>query len=241
MIQDKPRKVSFAKNFSIPIDHRIGLDLIINKIENGRGEIYRHQSRGLFNGNSKDLMFYDFGIHHLHLGIERDLKHKQMVNGTKKIVFVYINDDEAFFLKVDEHEKWHLKDFFKIIHRERPDLIRHRIIPVNEGDEYTDDEIKFIRKIGLNYSLKIDDVSYKSESIVSICGFNSEIKIYSDYLKNKVEVKLHNCLVKFLSLSKDNEINFENIRITNFDFNAFQHFYLSTEVGSKTIKFKIKI
>lgn len=241
IIEDRPRKISFSQSFLIPPQYKTGLDLIVHKIENGIGEIYRHQSRRLFNGNGNDPMLCDFGIHHLHLGTEDDPKHQQMINGTEKLVFVYINDEEAFFIKVDEHEKWHLQDFLKIIHCERPDLIRHRIIPTEEGDEYTDDEIKSIRRMGFNYILKIEGQSYKSESLVTLSGFNSEITIYSYYLRDKVEVELHNCLIKFFNYSKDDEVNFKNIRITDFDFILFKYFRVSTEVGTKTIKFKIKI
>ena len=99
LIEDKPRKVSFSENFCVPNEYENGLRNLIEKIKNGSEGLYRHQSRGLFNGNAKDSMFYDFGIHHLHLGITIDLKHKKMIEGTKDVAFVYINNEPEFDLK----------------------------------------------------------------------------------------------------------------------------------------------
>ena len=189
IIEDRPRKVSFSNSFYVPKHCEDGLELLVGKIICGNGEIFRHQTRGLFEGKRVDMLSNDFGIDHLHLG--RSINEKGMVEGTKEVAFVYINDDEAFFIKIALHNEWHVKDNLKKIHYERPDLIRHRISSNLCGSNFTDEEIKKMRDLGVNYCLKIDDTHYKSERLFSLGKETLDVITFSDWFQMRIEEEIY--------------------------------------------------
>lgn len=240
IIEDKPRKVTFAKDFVVSTDYKNGLNLLAKKFKSGSGRIFRHQSRGLFNGKAKDLMFYDFGIHHLHLGIGTDTKHPKMELGTKSVVFVYINNDEAFFIRSALHGEWHLQNSLKIIHQERPDLIKHRIIIDVQGDNLTDDEILKCRNLGCNYCLNIDGTSYMPENTFNSSGQIKEI-IYKDYIFEKILSLVNISLNNFVLENKLTAHCRLAITILDFDFIHFKQFKFLLEYESKKVEFNVEI
>lgn len=69
LISDQPRLVSFSKSFSIPRGYDEGFKKLVGICESGIGGLFRYQSRGLYKGDFNDFMYLDFGIHHLHLGL----------------------------------------------------------------------------------------------------------------------------------------------------------------------------
>jgi hypothetical protein len=240
IIEDRVRNVSFAQNFCVPQKYEEGLEILLNKIKKGCGDIFRYQSRGLFNGNAKDSMFYDFGIHHLHLGITTDLKHKKMIEGTKDVAFVYINNEEVFFISLMEHGEWHLQNNLRILHKERPDLIQHRKVIGINGDDLTDEEILRCRKLGVNYLINIDGVTYKSESIVNFNGI-AETVIFSHRLHSTIE----NIVVEQLDNFQKEFNIIESTRIDmiliDIDFNSFNNFKFKLNYNDNSIIYHVDI
>lgn len=237
-IEDKPRKISFAKDFSIPIENEAGFKLLIEKFIHGKGGIYQHQSRKLFNGNARDLMLYDFGIHHLHLGVYQDPKHKKMVKGTKTVIFAYINEEEIFFIRSAVHGEWHLQNSLEILDNERPDLISHRKVNGIQGSTLTDDEILFFRNKSINYFIKINDSTYCSESAFNFYGSIQVMMKYDDICLD-VE-KIINDEINKLKLSYPLEDENLFIKITDFNFDNLQDFQFEIEIkGQKKIVFNV--
>ena len=240
LIEDKPRKVSFSENFCVPNEYENGLRNLIEKIKNGSDGLYRHQSRGLFNGNAKDSMFYDFGIHHLHLGITIDLKHKKMIEGTKDVAFVYINNEEVFFISLMGHGEWHLQNNLRILHKESPDLIQHRKVIGINGDDLTDEEILRCRKLGVNYLINIDGVAYKSESIFNSNGI-IEYLIFSDRLHSTIENIVIEQLVNFQKEFNIIESTRIDMSLIDIDFNSFNNFKFKLNYNDNSIIYHVDI
>lgn len=237
LIEDKPRKVSFSKKFKLPPKYTEGFQLLSKKCESGTGGLFRHQSRKLFKGNAIDLMFCDFGIHHLHLGIEEDLKHKKMMQGTEEVVFAYLNEEEIFFIKIANHGEWHLKNNLEILHRERPDLIQHRKVIGINGDDLTDEEILRCRKLGVNYLINIDGVAYKSESIFNSNGI-IEYLIFSDRLHSTIENIVIEQLVNFQKEFNIIESTRIDMSLIDIDFNSFNNFKFKLNYNDNSIIYR---
>lgn len=240
IIEDRVRNVSFAQNFCVPQKYEEGLEILLNKIKKGCGDIFRYQSRGLFNGNAKDSMFYDFGIHHLHLGITTDLKHKKMIEGTKDVAFVYINNEEVFFISLMGHGEWHLQNNLRILHKESPDLIQHRKVVGINGDDLTDEEILRCRKLGVNYLINIDRVTYKSESIVNFNGI-AETVIFSHRLHSTIENIVVEQLDNFQKEFNIIESTRIDMSLIDIDFNSFNNFKFKLNYNDNSIIYHVDI
>ncbi|OTG99787.1 MULTISPECIES: hypothetical protein [Acinetobacter] len=239
-IADKSRKISFAKDFRLPLEYEDGFKILLNKCKSGTGGIYQHQSRKLFKGNTIDLMLCDFGIHHLHLGVKEDSNHKRMVQGTADVVFVYVNDDEIFFIKVAGHGEWHLKNSLEIIHRERPDLIKHRIIRGIKGNSFKDEEILALRSKGYAYFIKIGTVCYMPEQIWAGKNLVKGLA-YFIQLKLKIEQIIERQIKIVCSeqnLSNTDEVN---VKIVDFDFSKFEDFHFELIVNNNMTSYKAQI
>lgn len=238
LIADIPRKISFSKKFKLPPKYEEGFQLLSKKCESGTGGLFQHQSRKLFKGNAIDLMFCDFGIHHLHLGVEEDLKHKRMMQGTEEVVFAYLNEEEIFFIKIANHGEWHLKNNLEILHRERPDLIQHRVVSGLIGENLKDEEILALRKNGYTYFLDIDGTCYMPEEI---WGGKNIMKghAYFIQLKYKIEKIIEEQIQSIPSIQKliDNED--VDIKLSGLDFNKFKYFYFDLIISGNLKQYKV--
>ena len=214
IIYDFPRKVSYSKNFTVPLKYTTAFEKLVFLCEKGNGDLYRYQSRKLFSGRSlPDMMYLDFGVHHLHLGL--NLNKNGMITGTEDVAFVYINDEEIFFIRIAPHQEWHLKKTIEIIASERPDLLVHRLSLGIEGDDISDMEIKCLREKGINYILKIGDNSYKSENVFNSYG-SIDITTFEDYLKDKIAASIRN-FFNDLVRKQDVPLDFSAVELMEFD------------------------
>lgn len=239
-IKDSPRKISFAKNFKIPPEYEKGFELLFHKIESGTGELFQHQSRKLFKGNAVDLMLYDFGIHHLHLGIKKDLKHKKMIQGTSDVVFTYINKTEIFFIKMSVHGEWHLQKNLKIIHRERPDLIQHRVIKGVMGNVFKDEEILNLRRNGYSYFLEIDKICYMPENYLASKNSVSNLMYFI-----QLKFKLKKIIEKQILIVQAENNFFDSckicVKLTELDFYKFEYCSFELIINNEIKSYKVQI
>ncbi len=239
-IRDKPRKVSFSKKLNFCSKYIDELENMKQKFEGGAGHIYKHQSRKILNGGAKfDHMYHDFGIHHLHLSFEIDQKTKSLFKGTKHILAVYVNEDEAFFIDVIEHNEWHLQSRLELIHNERPDLIEHRVVDYLKGEILTDEEILALRTNGYSYLLDINNTCYRPESILVSGNFSiATLKKYQI-----IVTTISYQLAKFHSevFKKINDGNLEQYfyKLSEFDFDDEKYVVISLSNGIHTQNHKV--
>ena len=122
LIEPIPRNVHYATGFECPGEHKEGLDLLKRKIQQGEN-LFSHLSRNIFKAQKHDGMLYDWGIQHLHLGIEPDKKHKHLIQGNKLVLYVFFDDSNAYFLCIDNHGRWADESLLKIIHKDFPHVL----------------------------------------------------------------------------------------------------------------------
>lgn len=123
---------------------RLGLHQFINKAKSGQS-LKPYLSKHSDNPEYKDLMFYDWGIFHFHLGIEPDLKDLRFVKRTDDLLFAIADYDRATMYLIDIHR--HLggftnQDLLRIIEDNWPKIL----------DPYT------LRLIGLTYNASDSDI-----------------------------------------------------------------------------------
>lgn len=155
LVEKKTRSIKKSKEFCCPLYLNQGLKNLENKIKNGES-IWQHLSRKIICLDYNDKMLYDWGIYHLHLGI--NYNKNNLVNGTKEILFAMFDDKTAYFIQIYDHQQWTNKDVLNIIENNWPHLICNSEIPGNVDVEYefNNDDIKELRNANINPIIKLD-------------------------------------------------------------------------------------
>ncbi len=158
-----PRKVKYSRDFKCPTYLRKGLDNLEKKIKNGES-LYPHVSRGIQASTMQDGMLFDWGIYHLHLGIEPHKDKPYLVETTAEILYLTFYKDIAFFLCIDNHGKWADLDLLKIIKNDFPEILENSKFENihNPEQNITESERISIRKAGGSTSTSIDGDLYFS-------------------------------------------------------------------------------
>jgi hypothetical protein len=158
----KPRKIFYINDFKRLPEYEDGLKFLENKIIIG-SDLLPHMSRQIFDTTSKDGLLYDFGIQHLHLGIKPDKKHPKMIEGRKKVLYCIVNDENIYFLVIDDHGRWGDIELIRLIKNNFPHLIAPFEINVHKlSTHFTEEERIKLRNNGINTPIEIDDKCYMS-------------------------------------------------------------------------------
>lgn len=160
LIDSKPRKVIFSKNFKVPVHLQAGLKALVLKLQNGEN-VNPHLNKSSVDPNQQDGMLNDFGIHHFHLGANLE---GGFMERTGEVAFVLITQDTAFFIDAPLHGPgtdplvWNRQKHIQTIHDEQPQLLEvfkvHDSIKVNQ---YTDEQRSKLRKLNINQFTQVND------------------------------------------------------------------------------------
>ncbi|MBT2217996.1 hypothetical protein KK120_19520 [Virgibacillus dakarensis] len=82
-------------------DYKQCLHHIKNRFKNGK-DVSIFLSKKSIKPSQKDLLLYNWGIHHLHLSMPE--KGKQFVERSDYLLFLMINDNNAYFIDVTKHK-----------------------------------------------------------------------------------------------------------------------------------------
>lgn len=89
-------------NKSLPKEIRDGLKQFIKKAESGE-DLKPYLSTQINDPDYADLMFYDGGIFHFHLGTTPHLKHKGFIKRTGELLFAITEQSTATMYLIDTH------------------------------------------------------------------------------------------------------------------------------------------
>jgi len=131
---------------------RLGLWKFIWKARKGEN-LNPYLSTGILDADFRDLMFYDWGIHHFHLGTHLD--DRGFVERTDELLFAIADGERGIMYLVDIHPHdggFTNQDLLRIIEENWPELLDKQalrgITPSYEG--LSDDEVKKLRQGGIN-------------------------------------------------------------------------------------------
>ena len=159
----KPRNVVLSKQFSISPENKKGFDRLKEKLINGE-DVNAYLSKSSIIANSVDGMLDYFGIKHFHLG---EIVKNDFIKRTGEIALGLVTDSEVFFVVSKQHGKgygyiWYETDVLEVIHKEKPDLIKHckveNMIDISLTISDTKD-IKSLRDLNINSAITLDDGS----------------------------------------------------------------------------------
>ncbi|MFL6603056.1 MAG: hypothetical protein ACJ8R9_17250 [Steroidobacteraceae bacterium] len=154
-IAPKPRTVHVPINFQAPAQFTSEVATIRKDIEAGT-DITPRLSRRIADWAYTDSMLSDWGIYHLHLGSSLDPDGFRARTGP--LLFVRLDDANAYFLGVFDHKSWTNPDLIEIVHVNWPKTIERYKLDVTQLNwEPTSDERKKLRAVGINASVRLKD------------------------------------------------------------------------------------
>lgn len=167
LIKTLPRKVFVAPNvdpqaLNVPIQQ--ALRAIEMKFVNG-ADVNGHLSKSIFKEDYTDYLYYDWGIHHLHLSTTQDPTNPFFTQRSDKLLFVTLNDSSVYFIDVRDHDEDYVfaqKALLKVIHDNWPEVVApYRLKGLDiEQDISNPEDIHKLRKAGVTIIYKVGDAIY---------------------------------------------------------------------------------
>lgn len=196
IILSRPRKIHISKEFACPPEYLEGLDLVKRKVEQG-DNLFPHLSRGILDLKFDDDLLNDWKIHHLHLGTE--IQENGFINKRKFILYLYIEDDHAYFINVLDHKHFNDQELVSIIHNNWPSLIEEFLYDgeASLNSKFSNEDIRRARKGHSTYFFEpVPGVVYFPMGMGnSTSGLSNEVVRYSDahyfYTKEIQEVAIN--------------------------------------------------
>ena len=116
-------------------------------------------SKNIRNAHGWDGLLWNYGMHHFHLGRERDKD--GFVKRSKHLLFAIVTPTDAHFVDVRPHPSkngigWVSQELLQIVHASWPNLIEPNVLHGVSGDELTDQEMQELRRKNINYAMTID-------------------------------------------------------------------------------------
>lgn len=179
-IDPQPRKILFSDRFpkkNLPHSARQALKKIVRSLKlgkdinpfQGRGLSLRHDFSGERRDSRSDLLWADWGIHHLHLSNVPLPKDQYFSKPADYLIFCIFGGDVALMIDVFRHPEkigFSNPELIKTVHRNWPGYIdRFRMNGITPEREFHQEEIHKFRSSGLNVPLSIDGHAYMSPGL----------------------------------------------------------------------------
>jgi hypothetical protein len=154
-IPQQTRRIMEANDFTCPLDLLPGLDNLERKIVTG-DDLTPHLSKKVFRDyEGVDYLLNDWGIYHLHLGIEMEDK---FVKRTKPVLFCMVAEEVIFFIAIKLHGEWTDQILLTTVYKNWLELIQPFIIPgvISLLNKPVNEDIKKLRKGNIMYPIELE-------------------------------------------------------------------------------------
>jgi hypothetical protein len=209
-IPAKPREVHISKELKYKLPEgqiaRAFGKIMFNAATGGN--LNPHLHKDLRNPGYKDLLLYDWGIHHLHLSVDPDPKHQGFLKGTKELLFARVDSSDFYCIDILDHEpirSFANQNLVRIMHNNWPHVIaKYR---VHEGiglaQTVTNEDTHTLRTKHANTFVETPDgvIYFPIGGGCVASGMSITVVRGTDWLLNRFEV-----------LEKSIKSNEENLR-----------------------------
>lgn len=163
----KKRQILVSKELAPKIassPHNEGIIEILYRTAVGY-DLNPFQSKESFNSDYNDLLFNDWGIHHLHLSKDKKNPKNFFNSRTGSLLFVRFTDSIAYFIDVKHHKDpnvWSDRDLLRIIQRNWASSIadKQSRSAVGWSEELSDEDLGALRKMGYMTGIEVDGKFY---------------------------------------------------------------------------------
>ena len=147
-------QVHIHRDFICPLECKEGYKLLLHKIQSGE-KFGAHLSKTTKETENHDLMLYDWGIYHFHLGTE--IEDDGYIQRTSKLLYAYIDKQNIYFLGIFDHGKWNAQELIEIIHKYYPESIKGCLINGTPEKVFSEEERKILRNAHINTFVTVSD------------------------------------------------------------------------------------
>lgn len=166
LIEIKPRQVHVSKESISNIilsEHKNDIIILFDKIKKGF-DINPYQSKQSFNADYHDMMFNDWGIHHLHLNHNKGKEKDYFNSRTGFLLLVKFDNNNAYIINIKHHTDenlWSDTNIIRLIRNNWNYLLEpFEIGTGNWFPKLNDSEIGNIRNKGYTFPINVDDKTY---------------------------------------------------------------------------------
>lgn len=225
------------KNF--PTATRRALREIEEDISRGN-DLTRYLSRGIRYGyisrknaptknkhrRDRDLMIYDWGLHHLHLStvIERD----GFVARSRDLLFAAFLANDAYLIDVAPHGSWYLRSLLETIVANWPDsgLLLPSLSGLRLATTFTDDQGLKLREAGVAANMfEFEDKVWVPRDFISTAGTSMRATRRADFILTQAEQLEHLIQADPRVVLNDMETAVGPIPSPQFRFAIYDHDY----------------
>lgn len=169
---------------------RLGLEQFIKKAESGQN-LKPHLSKKSDDPDYKDLMFYDWGVFHFHLGTNYNPNHNEFVERTGELLFAIADSNTARMYLIDIHpHRFTNQKLLRIVKDNWPEIIEPHTLnrAIGLPSNWSDDDIGSLRKAGIDPILQISDgpVLMSMGGGITTAGNSRLNKMDADIIKTEV-------------------------------------------------------
>lgn len=189
LISNTPRTVIKSKEFHCPDKFIPALTEIETKFKKGEN-LTPYMTTHIKYSKEKDLLLYDWGIYHLHLGLKNPKQ--QFAERSDQELFVFIKNDVAYFIQTYPHKKKNLyatQEMVKILHNNWPELIAQHKLNGLLSHQISDADYDKLRRAHVSTFVEVGD-----ETIYAILGggyasdgSSVEVTRNADFWKEQME------------------------------------------------------
>ena len=184
-------------NKTLPQEITLGLQEFIEKAESGQ-DLKPHLSTKINKPDYPDLMFYDWGIFHFHLGTNPHPRREGFVEGTDDLLFAIADSHTARMYLIDIHPHqggFTNQDLLRILEENWPEILdpyttRGVALPYNVSDS----DIDTLRGAGIDPILQTPGgrvLSQMGGGIITKAGNSHSRRIKTEAYRIKTEVRKH--------------------------------------------------
>jgi len=186
LIPPEPRRVLVSDVLACPEEVRAGFDLLKAKIFEGL-DLTPHLSRRI-GRHCNDPLLNDWGLHHLHLGINVDTE--GFVEQGDLILLARFAPGVAYLIDIVRHRQWTNTDYMEILHRNWPASIeRHRLYGVQVDATPTSDEVSVARRKRFNTLVRTKDGTVYAPPGGGISGAGSSMEVVRRLDWYRIQIK----------------------------------------------------
>ena len=117
-----PRVVHECQNVNCPDRLKPGFEKLKEELRQGL-DLLPRMSRQVKDFDCCDGMLSDWGIQHFHLGVTRDSKHPDMIQGNDEIAYVFMASRDAYIITIDQHGRWADQELLEILLASYPSVL----------------------------------------------------------------------------------------------------------------------
>lgn len=132
-ISNKPRQIEISNQLQakqLTGNTKLALEKIFERAKTGNS-LNRYLSKKILIPKYNDLLLYDWGIHHLHLGLTLDNLDPRFISRTNELLYVRVQESKLYCIDILSHDSVYgfaEKNLIQIIHENWPDLISSHIV-----------------------------------------------------------------------------------------------------------------